>query len=140
MPASVTLIGWKEFEAKAEQLTPELLKEVDGEVDAAALMWVELAVLSAPVGLTGTLKGGITKEFIKQGERAVVSNVFYSPYQEWGIGKRVRVPADLKAYALQFKGLRLTLGIHPHPYFFIHRPAVEKSLFEHINNILKTEH
>jgi len=139
MPASVTLIGWKEFEAKAEQLTPELLKEVDGEVEAAAAEWVALAVLSAPVRY-GTLKGGISKEFIKQGERAVVSNVHYSPYQEWGTGTRVRVPADLQAYALQFKGLRRTVGIHPHPYFFIHKPIVEKSLFEHINNILKTEH
>ena len=139
MPASVTLIGWKEFEVKAERLTTELLKEFDGEVEAAAGLWVELAVLSAPVRY-GFLKGGISKEFIKQGEREVVSNVYYSPYQEWGTGERAKIPGDLVEYAAQWWTRKKHKGIYPHPYFFEHKVTVEKSLFEHLENILKTEH
>ena len=173
MPASVTLIGGKEFEAKAEQLTPELLKEVDGEVFAAASSWVELAALSAPRNF-GFLVGGITQKKISQANYEVVSSKAYSAYMEWGTKSKVSVPADLSSYASEFqhsdisvpgaitfkeaifawakrKGLPksawwpiyiniVRFGVKPHPYFFIHRPAVEKSLFEHIDNILKTEH
>ena len=173
MPASVTLIGWKEFEVKAERLTPELLKEFDGEVDAAAGLWVELANLSAPRDF-GYLAGGISQKKVAPAYYEVVSDKAYSAFMEWGTKDRVSIPADLSSYASEFqhsdfsvsgaitlkeaiyswakrKGIPKSawwpiyitirrIGVKPHPYFFKHKVTVEKSLFEHLENILKTEH
>lgn len=96
----------------------------------------------------------------------VVSPAEYSAYVEWGTKTRVSVPPELQSYAAQFRGGKgagdakkmiyawmdrvgvpkdrqwvvfisiITKGIHPHPFFFIQKPVVEKQLIGDIKAIL----
>lgn len=111
MPNAVTLSGWKEFDAKLQGLPRVLTDEINGEVKYAAEKWAELAKKDAPKDL-GFLAGGISVglplknvngELISS-QWEVYSKSENSPYMEWGTKTRVNVPADLSAYALQFKG------------------------------------
>jgi len=170
MPATITLTGWKEFEAKAKNMTAELLDELDMEVEEAANNWVDRAMNDAPVDM-GFLKNGIKKQAVQKGIWEVTSNAEYSPYMEWGTRQRVSVPTDLAAYAITFKGQGskggdvkamiyewcrrkgipedkwwpifisiMVKGVNPHPFFFIQYPFVEAEFFNHVKNILETEH
>lgn len=169
MPTTVTLTGWKEFEAKAKNLPKVLMEEIDGEVRYAAEYWAGLSKRDAPKDV-GFLAGGIDAKHISEGISEVVSNADYSAYMEWGTKTRVKVPGDLQTYASQFKGkgnggdmkkmilawcerkgiskeywypIFLSIirkGVHPHPFFFIQVPLVEKQLFTNVQKILNTEH
>lgn len=168
MPTTVTLSGWKEFEAKLKKLPKELQGEVDGEVENAGRLWAAKAKQDAPVDV-GTLAGGISSVMVS-GVAEVSSNANYSAFIEWGTRGRASVPADLQVYAAQFKGAAgvgkakefiyewcrrkgipkeawyliyrsiMTNGIRPHPFFFIQIPIVEKQLFANVQKILNTEH
>lgn len=169
MPTTVTLAGWKEFEAKLKNMPARLTREIDGEVEDAGRIWASGAKRDAPAD-QGFLRGQISS--YKRGPMVseVASEANYSAYVEWGTKTRVQVPADLQGYASQFRGgvnqggakkmifawmervgvpkerqwvtfLSIIIkGIRPHPFFFIQRPIVEKALFTGVNNILKTEH
>lgn len=137
--SNVNVIGLKELEAKINTLAPEVLEEIDIEVQDAAKLWEQLAKEAAPTRF-GFLKGSILGSKLSFLNAEVVSPKFYSPYQEWGTGDNVSIPDELVAYAIQFKGHKKVKGNKPHPFFFIQRPQVEAFLFDHINKILNTEH
>jgi hypothetical protein len=105
-------------------------EEFEGEIQAAAQEWVELAAKSAPVDLGG-LRGGIS--YYGFGLNwSVVSAAHYSAYIEWGTITRVEPPneADLAAYAMMFKGagIKKTGGMYARPFFFIHKDTVLNNL------------
>lgn len=170
MPTSITLTGFKEFEAKLVAMPAILKKEVDGEVQAASSHWATRAKQDAPVD-QGFLKGQITSKSDGVMQAEVTSASSYSAYMEWGTKTRVQVPADLQAYAQQFRGggpragnakkmiyawmdrvgiptefqwrvfiSIIVKGVHPHPFFFIQRPIVQTFLDKNVQNILNTEH
>jgi len=169
MPTAITLTGFKEFEEKLKRMPDILASEVDGECGAAAKEWDELAKLMAPKDV-GFLVGGISNYRKEKMWWEVTSKANYSAYMEWGTKSRVSVPADLTAYASQFKGgggkgltkefiyawckrkgipenawwpifiSIVTKGVKPQPFFFIQVPIVEKGLFSKVDKILKTEH
>ncbi len=141
----VNTIGFKEFEAKIKKLPAEFKKEVGTEIQLAGERLIELAVKSLTSGMlkhpTGQLAGSITKIPVGQSTELscqVVVQKEYAPYVEWGTITKVKVPSDLAAYALQFKGkgLRKNGGMSPRPFFFKHIPQVKKETVEHIKNIL----
>lgn len=169
MPNSVTLKGFKEFQSKLAKLPPTLKKEVDLEVQEAALNWEERAKQDAPVD-QGDIQKSISSKRTGEMSAEVVSPMEYSAYIEWGTKTRVQVPGDIASYAVQFRGANkgagkakemiyawmnrvgvpperqwivfisiITKGIHPHPYFFIQRPMVEKQLIGDIKTILSIE-
>ena len=170
MPTTITLTGWKEFETKLAAMPKILESEVGGEVEDAGRLWADLAKEAAPVDV-GFLRGSITSKQIAPMVNETTSPAEYSAWIEWGTKTRVRVPADLQAYASQFRGggakagtakqmiyawmnrvgvppqfqwpvffSIITKGIHPHPFFFIQVPLVEKQLFTNVQKILTTEH
>lgn len=170
MPTSITLTGFKEFEAKLKAMSAILKSEIDGETEAAGKFWATRAKQDAPVDI-GFLKGQITSRKVRDMESEVTSAANYSAYLEWGTKTRVQVPADLQPYAEQFRGGRpgagnakkmiyawmervgipkefqwivffsiIIKGIHPHPYFFIQRPIVQALLDKNVTTILNTEH
>lgn len=170
MPTTITLTGWKEFEAKAKNMPKVLMDELDGECEDAARVWAGLAKRDAPKD-QGFLAGLISSQKIKQGEYETVSAAEYSAWQEWGTKSRVQVPAEISGYASQFRGggsrsgnakamiyawmervgvppefrwptfiSIITKGIHPHPFFFIQVPIVEKQFITNAQKILNTEH
>jgi len=61
----------------------------------------------------------------------VIVGPHYGPYVEFGTGGLVRVPAELKEYAMQFKGAgirKVNTGAQPYlyPAFFINREKFTK--------------
>jgi hypothetical protein len=168
MPNSITLKGFKEFEAKLRNLPAALTKEVDFVVQDAGSTWEERAKLDAPTD-QGRLRGAITNKRTGLMGNEITSPVEYSAYIEWGTKTRVQVPAELQGYAAQFRGGKgagnakemiyawmdrvgipkerqwiifisiITKGIHPHPFFFIQRPIIEKQLISDIKHILSVQ-
>lgn len=168
MPNSINLSGFKEFGDKLNRLPNQLSGEVDEVVGLAAAEWELRAEQDAPVD-QGHLRGQITHKKNSQMNWEVVSPVEYSAYLEWGTRTRVNVPADLQAYASQFRSTGqsgakkmiyawmdrvgipkdkqwfvfisiMVKGIHPHPFFFKQGPLVEQQLVRDITDILNTEH
>ena len=74
------------------------------------------------VGVGGKLKSSIG-DSIKDLTGEVYASATYAPYVEFGTGGLVRVPAKLKAFAMQFKGRgirEVNRKAQPfmHPHFF----------------------
>jgi hypothetical protein len=133
----VNTIGFKEFEAKMKNLPKHLEEELDQEVFDSIKYWEQLAKESAPVD-KGALQQNIFGAPTKKLTAVLTSRMEYSPYAEWGTGTRVKVPSELQPYAIQFKGVRETIGRFPKPFFFVHKPIVEKTLFNNVLKILST--
>lgn len=168
MPTTITLSGFKEFEQKCKNLPAILLEELDGEVEDAARVWASLAKRDAPKD-QGVLVGQISSTSVVNHTAESVSSSDHSAYLEWGTRTKVHVPAELQAYASQFRGAKggnakefifawckrkgipeqfwyvvyrsiMIKGINPHPYFFIQFPIVEKQFIGNCRKILNTEH
>jgi hypothetical protein len=82
------------------------------------------AKMFAPVDKAG-LKSSI-RPFNKGKTGEVIVGVKYGPYIDFGTGTKVKVPAELTDYAMQFKGKgirQVNLSARPYlyPAFFINR-------------------
>lgn len=146
MSYSVDIKGLKEFEAQLKNLPAKLEKEANGILQRGAAVFVAGAKRDAPKDFAGGigLAGGIsfTPNPVRGLNVQVVSSVFYSPYVEWGTILHVSVPAELSAYAIQFKGkgIRKTGGLYPRPFFFKQLPAAKAAIeqgFKALLNDLK---
>lgn len=163
----MTITGFKEFIDKVNKLPAELEKHFDEAAADAAGTWVERAKMDAPKDV-GDLTGGISNKRVKIGDWEVVSAKEYSPYMEWGTRLKARIPAELSAYAAQFKGptgqkdakkfifawaKRIGLpeeawwpvyisimrtGVNPHPFFFVQKPIVERQFIADLKQIIET--
>lgn len=129
---------------KIQKAPEKLKKEISAEIKFAGERFTELAVKDLSGGAlkhpTGSLAGSIRPESTGPFTVEVIAHKEYAPYIEWGTITRVSVPAELSAYAMQFKGrgIRKTGGIYPRPYFFKQEPIVRKETEEHIINILSS--
>lgn len=170
MPTTVTLTGFKEFEDKLRRMPAVLTKEIDGEVEDAARLWDDLAKQDAPtdVGfLRGQISKKKVKAmdwevvsaaeysaFVEWGTKSRVRvpadlQGYASQFLGGGAGqgkakemiyawmKRKGIPPNL--WWIVFHSI-ITKGIHPHPFFFIQVPFVEKQLYTRVKTILETEH
>jgi hypothetical protein len=130
------------------------------------LDFVDRAQDAAPINV-GVLKGQITSTQLAEMDWKVTSGADYSAFIEFGTRSRVQVPADLAQYAQQFKGGNgggdaktaiyewcrlkgideknwwwifikiMTVGINPHPFFFIQREPVYKQLVKDCQEAIK---
>jgi hypothetical protein len=169
LPNSITISGFDQFINTCNKLPGELLEDFDEAAGFAAAEW-ELLAKQAVSNHTdqGGLAGGISHKKNKPGDWEVVSAKEYSAYMEWGTRSKVRVPAELTAYASQFKGKTgetgakafifawakrvglpedawwpvfisiMRYGVSPHPFFFVQRPIVEKQFIEDLKQIIET--
>lgn len=103
MAKGVEIKGLKELQAKIKALPKELKEEIGFEIEASALNIVAGAKRDVPKDL-GQIANGISQKKNKDLEFEIVSSAPYSPYVEFGTGKKVNVPAEFSDYALQFKG------------------------------------
>lgn len=168
MPTTITISGFKEFAAKCGELARKFPEEFDEVAGIAAADWELRAKQAAPVDV-GFLRGGISHKRVSEGHWEVVSAAEYSAYIEWGTRLKVRVPADLQAYASQFKGAGgqkgakkfifawcqrkgidkeawwpifisiMRNGITPHPFFFVQKPIIEQQLINDLKQLVETE-
>lgn len=90
------IANFKRFGEEGIKETEKLLKIKSQEITAEAHR-------GAPVDI-GNLKANIVNEKITPLEYIITAKAFYSAYMEFGTGKRVSVPPEFKAMALEFKG------------------------------------
>lgn len=165
MASGVTLKGFGEFQDKLEKLPKELIEEADFLVKDAAALWEERAKQDAPVD-QGRLRQQISSFKRDSGNWEIVSASDYSAFLEWGTKTKVRVPAELVSYAMQFKGITrpggakaiyewcrrvgipqnvwvfvylsiMRYGVTPHPFFFHQAPIVEKQLMDDLKQLIE---
>ena len=119
-----------------------LFKELGGTddvlrsfVSGAAFGAVGEAIRDAPIDLGG-LRKNITANYEPQLGQvyALKANVFYAPYVEFGTGEKVKVPTELKAFALQFKGDKKIIGQKHKPYLY---PAALRAQTKVVDFIIK---
>jgi HK97 gp10 family phage protein len=164
--ARIEVKGLKELKKKFGSIPKDVADEVDAAMAVAANDFENRAASAAPVNL-GQLKGAISSNRIKEMDWEVVSPLDYSAFVEFGTRTRVQVPADLQSYAAQFKsggnkgdakkaiyewcrlkGIEekywypiyikvMTVGINPHPFFFIQRGPVYKQLVKNCKEAIK---
>lgn len=66
----------------------------------------------------------------------VTANANYAPYQEFGTGNRVRVPAGYETFAWQFKGRGIRkVNMSPQPYFIDAYEMAQKRLIKELNKL-----
>lgn len=137
MNFKINIAGVKELQARLNNVSKDVHKEVLGEIKDAAQKWVAFSKRDAPIDL-GKLRQNITADISPSWGASVISNANYSPYIEWGTVTKVDVPGELAEYAIQFKGrgIRKNGGIIPRPFFFKQSAVIEKMLIKNINNVL----
>jgi len=134
----IDIKGLKELQANIQKLPGQLKQEASAIMEAGAKNWVRNAQRDAPRDF-GVLANEITYAPIGELTFEIISGAKYSPYIEWGTIEHVAVPAELQAYAIQFKGLgiRKTGGVFPHPFFFKQQLPVKVQIEKGIGSILK---
>jgi len=134
----IEVTGLDKLIKKFGSLPQNIVKEVDGELAALSVEYVNRAVADVPVD-TGVLKNGITFKRISEMNYEVVSNAHYSAYVEFGTIKFVNVPAELAAYAAQFKGrgIKKEGGMPARPFFFKHLPWAENEINQNLKQVVK---
>lgn len=170
MPTSITLTGWDQFESKLRSMPEILQSEITGEVEEAARLWAANAKRAAPVDQgflqnlisshkTGVMEAETTSAaeysaWIEWGTKTRVRvpgdmQEYAAQFKGGGSGagnakkmifawmERVGVPVQFR-YPV-FISI-ITKGIHPHPFFFIQVPLVQKQLDTNVQKILNTEH
>lgn len=102
MARSVNLRGFKEYEKKMKTAGAKLSKLADLEASASAQIIANAARNRAPVN-DGTLRASIHAQGAN-GKYKVTASAEYAAFVEFGTKSKAKVPADLQAYAQQFKG------------------------------------
>ena len=142
--AKAELKGLQELLKKFKTLDKEIVKNVDDLIEGSA-QEIELdAKVAAPVNKGqggGNLRLGIKAEPI-QGEKLgyrVVAKEKYSAFMEFGTGGKVKVPAELKEIAIQFKGKGIReVNIQPRPFLYPAFVKHRKILIKDLKDYLKT--
>lgn len=140
MSFSVEIKGLRELESRLKRLPAELQKEISGVIENGAKVFVAGAKMDAPVDF-GFLRGAIGYTRVGKMNYEVFAAKEYAHYIEWGTVTRVKVPAELQSYAIQFKGrgIKKNGGIYPHPFFFIQIPVVKKQIEAGLQAIIKAD-
>lgn len=142
--AKAELKGLQELLKKFKTLDKEIVKNVDDLLEGSAQEIEIDAKVAAPVNKLksgGSLRQGIKAEPI-QGEKLgyrVVAKEKYSAFMEFGTGGKVKVPAELKDIAIQFKGKGIReVNIQPRPFLYPAFVKHRKILIKDLKDYLKT--
>lgn len=142
--AKAELKGLQELLKKFKTLDKEIVKNVDDLIEGSAQEIEIDAKVAAPVNKLksgGSLRQGIKAEPI-QGEKLgyrVVAKEKYSAFMEFGTGGKVKVPAELKDIAIQFKGKGIReVNIQPRPFLYPAFVKHRKILIKDLKDYLKT--
>ncbi|MFB6456485.1 hypothetical protein ACE38W_14525 [Chitinophaga sp. Hz27] len=95
-------IDFEGFDTKRlEAVKDDLLAEIDGELTAAAYLVKLQGDRDAPKD-EGNLKAVVDNSVFL--EKSVSYPVFFAPYQEFGTGSKVKIPAGYEDYAKAYQG------------------------------------
>lgn len=138
--AAIKIQGLDRLIKRIDDYPLAVQKAVDAEMKAGALKIRDLAVNLAPVALQdgGTLRRDIVADVSQPFKAKVKALAFYSPYVEWGTGRKVKVTGDSerKAYAMTFKGTKQVIGQRPQPFFFRAYDALKVEILRNIKKAI----
>ena len=81
----------------------------------------------------GKLAQSIIYTKVADSDYKVIVNAPYGPYVEFGTGKTVKVPAELKEIAIQFKGAGVKeVNLQPRPFLY---PAFVKGRTQYVKDL-----
>lgn len=166
MSSGVNTIGFKEFQSKLKALPNNIMVKADSYVIDAAQKWAQRAAKDAPKD-QGTINTTISWDKISVGVSEVSSPAQHSAFVEWGTRSRKRVPSELQSYANSLTYQKgngsakdfifawakrvgipkegwypvyrkiMTVGINPHPFFFIQKDAIKNELFAKLKQLVE---
>jgi hypothetical protein len=136
---TIEVQGLRGLQKKLGRLPQNLIHEVDAEMADVTNNYLNRAEAAAPIGPTGFLHGRLSAPKLAVMKYEIVSPMNYSAYVEFGTITRVKVPAELTAYAAQFKGrgLRKTGGMPARPFFFPQLPIARAELNKNLKNLME---
>ena len=115
-----------------EKFGSEAKTEVDTITKITSMDIVADAKTFAPKDY-GKLAQSIIYTKVEDSKYKVVVNVSYGAYVEFGTGKSVKVPNELKEIAIQFKGKGVKeINIQPQPYLY---PAFIKGRAQYLKDL-----
>jgi hypothetical protein len=124
------------FERWTEKLSHENTAECRKVLVATTLSLVRKAMMFAPVDM-GLLRSSIRPKFEQGGMSTSVYTVRrYAPYVEFGTGKGVVAPDDVREYAMTFKGRGVRkVNQRAQPYLFPAWRLAQKELMEKLKQM-----
>lgn len=165
MSVSIQVTGMKEWQKLFKEFPEKVETGLDAELYSLSEEYANRAIAAAPRDRGLLIQGiGADHQLLFH---EVVSSAPYSAYQEFGTRSKVQVPADLVAFASQFRSKKtngdakkaifdwckrvgipeeawypifikiMTVGVTPHPFFFIHLPWAQSEVQKRSNNVVK---
>ena len=129
-----TIKGLTKVLKDLEKFGDEAKKEVDTITKITSMDIVADAKAFAPKNY-GKLAQSIIYTKVEDSDYKVVVNASYGAYVEFGTGKSVQVPPELKEIAIQFKGKGVKeVNIQPQPYLY---PAFVKGRTQYLKDLKK---
>ena len=133
----VSVVGTDKLLASLQKAEKKLQDGVNREMDAAVMDINAKQIAATPVD-KGILRAGNRYDITRPLNKRIFNNVEYAPYQEFGTGGLVSIPAGLEEEANQFRGAGIRqVNMPPQPFFF--RPYFEEipKLLKAVQDILK---
>ena len=126
--------GLKKVLSNLKKFGAEAAVEIDISTMATALDIAKNAKTLAPKDM-GKLAQSIYEAKISEADYKVVVGADYGAYVEFGTGKKVQVPTELKEIAIQFKGAGIKqINLQPQPFLY---PAFVKGRKQYIKDLKK---
>ena len=126
--------GLKKVLSNLKKFGAEAAVEIDISTMATALDIAKNAKTLAPKDM-GKLAQSIYEAKISEADYKVVVGAYYGAYVEFGTGKKVQVPTELKEIAIQFKGAGIKqINLQPQPFLY---PAFVKGRKQYIKDLKK---
>lgn len=134
MSIKFNISGIDGLEKRLEQFEEAASKGVDGVLSDSAIIINRQQKIRAKKK-TGTLAAANVVDAKTYMHKTLGNAKNYAPYQEWGTGGLVSVPAELSDFAIQFKGKGVRqVNMAPHPFFFPpyieERPKIIKRIIQ----------
>jgi len=126
--------GLKNVLSNLKKFGSEAAVEIDIATMATALDIAKNAKTLARKDM-GKLAQSIYEVKISESDYKVVVGASYGAYVEFGTGKKVQVPTELKEIAIQFKGAGIKqINLQPRPFLY---PAFVKGRKQYIKDLKK---
>ena len=126
--------GLKKVLSNLKKFGSEAAVEIDISTMATALDIAKNAKTLARKDM-GKLAQSIYEVKIGESDYKVVVGASYGAYVEFGTGKKVQVPSELKEIAIQFKGAGIKqINLQPRPFLY---PAFVKGRKQYIKDLKK---
>jgi len=113
------------IESQTKETKDECRKIIETVIRHAEHKAKSLAPVNQRKGKGGRLRSSVHNNISSDGLGGMIyTAVKYAPYQDWGTGSRVHVPAFVKEKfgvdSMQWKGKGIRrVNIKPHPFFFV---------------------